>query len=114
MTINTIVLTMVLFVCAIAKALVSSESGLSRVRHFLAGLAETWISINNGIFAMMRLIPIRQYMIWVGNACANSSILPFQAMWKRYRQVNPRSLVCILPQGPWMASWFVWNTIYTA
>ena len=55
MTVNTIVLTMTLFLMALGKLLVRSESALNRVRKILAGLAETWISINIGTFRLFRL-----------------------------------------------------------
>jgi len=55
MTVNTIVLTMTLFLLALGKLLAPSDVALNRVRRVLAGLAETWISINSGTFRLFRL-----------------------------------------------------------
>jgi 1-acyl-sn-glycerol-3-phosphate acyltransferase len=55
MTLNTIVLTMVLCLLALGKLLVRSDAALNRLRQVLAGLAESWISINIHTFALMRL-----------------------------------------------------------
>lgn len=51
---NTILLTSVLFISAVGKFLAPTESSRNRVRHFLAGLAEHWISINNAIFSLYK------------------------------------------------------------
>jgi 1-acyl-sn-glycerol-3-phosphate acyltransferase len=52
---NTVLLTLVLLACSLAKLLAPSESARSRVRKFLARLPVAWIAINNGIFAIMRI-----------------------------------------------------------
>jgi 1-acyl-sn-glycerol-3-phosphate acyltransferase len=52
---NTIVLTLVLFLCSLAKLLALTESARSHVRRFLARLPVAWIAVNNGIFAVMRI-----------------------------------------------------------
>jgi 1-acyl-sn-glycerol-3-phosphate acyltransferase len=49
------VLTVTLCLLAIGKLLVRSDAGINRVRNVLAGLAVTWISINNRTFTLMRL-----------------------------------------------------------
>jgi len=54
-SLNTIVLTVTLCLLAIGKLLARGDSALNRVRKILAGLAVTWISINNRTFALMRL-----------------------------------------------------------
>jgi 1-acyl-sn-glycerol-3-phosphate acyltransferase len=51
-TINTVVLTLVLFLLAIVKLLTPTESLRNRMRHLLGGIAEAWISINNAIFSL--------------------------------------------------------------
>jgi 1-acyl-sn-glycerol-3-phosphate acyltransferase len=50
--VSTIVLTTLLCILAIGKFLAPTEKFRNRVRKVLAGLAETWISINNAIFSM--------------------------------------------------------------
>jgi len=55
MGINTALLASVLFVCSIAKVLAPKGASLNRVRLFLAELAVNWISVNNGVFALMRI-----------------------------------------------------------
>jgi 1-acyl-sn-glycerol-3-phosphate acyltransferase len=52
---NTVLLTLVLLACSLAKLLATSESARRRVRKFLARLPVAWIAINNGIFAVMRI-----------------------------------------------------------
>lgn len=52
---STIVLTIVLCLFSIAKFLVPEGAVRNRVRRFLAGLAELWISINNVVFDILRL-----------------------------------------------------------
>jgi 1-acyl-sn-glycerol-3-phosphate acyltransferase len=51
---NTIFLTSILFISAIGKFLAPTEASRNRVRHFLAGLAEHWISINNAILSLYK------------------------------------------------------------
>jgi len=51
---NTILLTSILFISAIGKFLAPTEASRNRVRHFLAGLAEHWISINNAILSLYK------------------------------------------------------------
>jgi len=51
---NTIVLTTLLCILAIGKFLAPTESFRNWMRKVLAGLAETWISINNAMFSMYR------------------------------------------------------------
>ena len=53
-TINTIVLTLVLCVLAIPKLLAPTDGIRNRFRRVLAGIAETWISINNAILSLYR------------------------------------------------------------
>jgi 1-acyl-sn-glycerol-3-phosphate acyltransferase len=53
--VNTILLSLVLFVCAFAKLLAPNAATLARVRRFLAKLPVLWISVNNGLFALMRI-----------------------------------------------------------
>lgn len=53
-TLNTIVLTSVLFLLAIVKFLIPIEWVQVRMRHLLGNLAEAWISINNGILSLYR------------------------------------------------------------
>ena len=53
-SLNTIVLTSVLFLLAIVKFLIPVEMVQIRMRHLLGNLAETWISINNGILSLYR------------------------------------------------------------
>jgi len=53
--VNTIVLTVVLCLLAIGKLLVRSDTAINRLRRILAGLAVTWISINNWTFNLMRV-----------------------------------------------------------
>jgi len=45
----------IILVCSIAKLLVPEGSALNRVRKFLARLPVVWISINNGVFTLMRI-----------------------------------------------------------
>jgi 1-acyl-sn-glycerol-3-phosphate acyltransferase len=52
MTINTIVLTTLLCTLAIGKFLAPTKAFRNGMRHLLAGLAETWISINNALFSL--------------------------------------------------------------
>jgi len=52
---NTILLTLVLLLCAIAKLLAPTEAARSGVRRFLARLPVAWIAINNGLFTVMRI-----------------------------------------------------------
>jgi 1-acyl-sn-glycerol-3-phosphate acyltransferase len=52
MTTNTIVLTTLLCTLAIGKFLAPTEAFRNWMRHILAGLAETWISINNALFSL--------------------------------------------------------------
>jgi 1-acyl-sn-glycerol-3-phosphate acyltransferase len=52
---NTILLTLVLLLCSIAKLLAPTEAALARVRKFLARLPVAWISINNGVFSLLRV-----------------------------------------------------------
>jgi 1-acyl-sn-glycerol-3-phosphate acyltransferase len=54
-TASTIVLTVVLCIFSIAKFLVPEGAVRNRVRRFLAGMAEFWISINNFVFDILRL-----------------------------------------------------------
>jgi len=53
-SINTIVLTLVLCVLSIGKFLAPTPGIRDRVRQLLAGIAETWISINNGVLSLYR------------------------------------------------------------
>lgn len=53
-TINTIVLTLLLCVLAIPKWLAPTDAIRNRFRRVLAGIAETWISINNAILSLYR------------------------------------------------------------
>jgi 1-acyl-sn-glycerol-3-phosphate acyltransferase len=53
-SISTVVLTTVLCFFAIFKFIAPTPALRNRIRRFLAGLAETWISINNGVFALYR------------------------------------------------------------
>ena len=55
LTANTILLSLVLFVCSIAKLLAPTASALNHIRRFLAKLPVLWISVNNGVFALMRV-----------------------------------------------------------
>jgi 1-acyl-sn-glycerol-3-phosphate acyltransferase len=52
-SLNTIVLTLVLCLCSIAK-LLTGKAFRGHVRAFLAHIAEAWISINNGILSLYR------------------------------------------------------------
>jgi 1-acyl-sn-glycerol-3-phosphate acyltransferase len=52
MTINTIALTTLLCTLAIGKFLAPTEAIRNGMRSILAGLAETWISINNALFSL--------------------------------------------------------------
>jgi 1-acyl-sn-glycerol-3-phosphate acyltransferase len=52
---NTILLTLVLLLCSLAKLLAPNDAARGRVRRFLARLPVAWIAINNGIFALMRI-----------------------------------------------------------
>jgi 1-acyl-sn-glycerol-3-phosphate acyltransferase len=52
MTTNTILLTTLLCTLAIGKFLAPTEAFRAWMRKILAGLAETWISINNGLFSL--------------------------------------------------------------
>ena len=52
--VNTIVLTTLLCILAIGKFLAPTEAIRSGVRHVLAGIAETWITINNAMFSLYR------------------------------------------------------------
>jgi len=54
MATNTIVLTTLLCVLAIGKFLAPTEAFRNWMRHVLAGLAETWISINNALFSLYK------------------------------------------------------------
>lgn len=53
-SLNTIVLTLVLCLCSIAKPLAPTPASRNRVRAFLAHIAEAWISINNAILSLYR------------------------------------------------------------
>jgi len=53
--VSTIVLTVTLCILSISKFLVPAGPALNAVRKFLAGLAVTWISINNFVFTALRL-----------------------------------------------------------
>jgi 1-acyl-sn-glycerol-3-phosphate acyltransferase len=53
-SINTIVLTMVLCTLAIGKFLAPTEVLRTRMRHILARIPETWISINNTVLSWYR------------------------------------------------------------
>lgn len=53
-TINTVVLTLVLFLLAIVKLVTPTEYLRNRMRHVLGGIAEAWISINNAILSLYR------------------------------------------------------------
>jgi 1-acyl-sn-glycerol-3-phosphate acyltransferase len=55
LAVNTIVLCLVLFLCAVAKLLAVTDSARRRVRRFLARLPVAWIAINNGLFRLMRI-----------------------------------------------------------
>jgi hypothetical protein len=55
LSVNTILLSLVLFVCALAKLLSPNAATLGRVRRFLAKLPVLWISVNNALFALMRI-----------------------------------------------------------
>ena len=48
-------LTVALCVCSITKFLVPAGAALNWVQRFLAGMAVTWISINNLVFSVLRL-----------------------------------------------------------
>jgi 1-acyl-sn-glycerol-3-phosphate acyltransferase len=52
---NTVVLSLVLFVCSLAKLLAPPGAPRRRVRRFLARLPVLWIAINNGIFTLLRV-----------------------------------------------------------
>ncbi|MEE8338516.1 MAG: acyltransferase [Xanthomonadales bacterium] len=52
--ISTIVLTSTIFVLAIGKFLAPPGAALNFVRRVLAGIAELWISINNGLLSLSR------------------------------------------------------------
>ena len=52
--ISTVVLTVTLCCCAIFKFLAPNEAARGRVRQFLAGIAETWISVNNALLSLYR------------------------------------------------------------
>jgi 1-acyl-sn-glycerol-3-phosphate acyltransferase len=54
-TASTIVLTVALCVLSISKFLVPEGAARDWVRRFLAGIAETWILINNMLFSILRL-----------------------------------------------------------
>jgi len=54
MTINTIVLTTLLCTLAIGKLLAPTEGFRTWMRHILAGLGETWISVNNALFSLYK------------------------------------------------------------
>jgi 1-acyl-sn-glycerol-3-phosphate acyltransferase len=53
-SVNTIVLTTLLCLLAIFKFLAPTDSLRNRMRRILAGLAETWISINNALFSLYK------------------------------------------------------------
>ena len=53
--VSTIVLTVALCVLSLVRFLVPAGPALNWVRRFLAGMAETWISINNFVFTALRL-----------------------------------------------------------
>ena len=55
LSVNTILLSLVLFVCALAKLLSPNAATLGRVRRFLAKLPVLWISVNNALFTLMRI-----------------------------------------------------------
>jgi 1-acyl-sn-glycerol-3-phosphate acyltransferase len=55
MGLNTLILTPVLLLCAVAKLLAPTDVVLRHIRDFLARLPVTWISVNNGIFALLRI-----------------------------------------------------------
>ncbi len=52
---NTIVLTVILCLFSLLKIIAPRGAALNRVRQFLAGLGELWISINNAVFSLFRL-----------------------------------------------------------
>jgi 1-acyl-sn-glycerol-3-phosphate acyltransferase len=52
---STIVLTTLLCILAIGKFLAPTEAFRNRMRKLLAGLAETWISVNNGILSLYKM-----------------------------------------------------------
>lgn len=54
-TTSTIVLTVALCLLSITRFLVPAGAARNWVRRFLAGMAETWISINNMLFSILRL-----------------------------------------------------------
>jgi 1-acyl-sn-glycerol-3-phosphate acyltransferase len=55
MGLNTLILAPVLLLCSIAKFLSPTDAVLRRVRALLAKLPVVWISINNGIFALLQI-----------------------------------------------------------
>ena len=54
-TASTIVLTVALCLLSISRFLVPEGAARNWVRRFLAGMAETWIAINNMVFSILRL-----------------------------------------------------------
>ncbi len=54
-TASTIVLTVALCLLSITRFLVPAGAARNWVRRFLAGMAETWIAINNMLFSILRL-----------------------------------------------------------
>ena len=55
LTLNTVVLCLVLFLCSFAKLLAPPGEPRRHVRRFLARLPVAWIALNNGIFTLMRI-----------------------------------------------------------
>lgn len=53
-SLNTVVMTLSLYLCSIAKWLAGTPSARGRVRRFLAHLAEAWIACNNFILSLYR------------------------------------------------------------
>lgn len=55
LALNTVLLSLVLFLCSFAKLLAPPGAPSRRVRRFLAKLPVLWIAINNGMFTLMRI-----------------------------------------------------------
>ena len=54
-SLNTVLLCLLLYLCALAKLLAWTESARHRVRRFLARLPVLWIAVNNGVLDVMRV-----------------------------------------------------------